>query len=592
MKLSRIYCNKADIFGPIEFNQGLSLVLAEIRLPENQTKVTHNLGKTTLGQMIDFCLLKTRHPKFFLFRHGDRFADFVFYLELEDDAGGFITVARSVGQASKISFLKSDVSIQDAAGIAPEKWDHLNLAFERAKSLLDAWLGIAAVKPWDYRKLVGYLLREQDDYGDVFQLGKFAGKHSDWKPFVAHILGLDSAIVGELYSQRDALEESNGRLQALVREWGAGDTDTTELDALISLRENELARRQAARDGLDFAHSDSEVSEDLVEELEQRISSENEERYFLQREAERISRALEEDTILFRPKEAARIFEDAGVVFGDQIKRTYEQLIEFNKQISLERSTALQEELALTKQRIAEIDKALLELNESRARSLAYLRETETMRKFKALSQEISVLEGQLGVLKEKRKAAARLSTLRQEVREHEQAASALQTKVERDVEASSTSKDSKFSVIRRYFSEIIQDVLHEDAILGARFNDAGGLDFYAEFLDAEGMATSADRGTTYKKLMCMAFDLAMLRAHLDVPFPRFVFHDGAFEALERRPKENLLEVLRAYADLGLQPVITALTGDLPRGGPEDDEVICLLHDEGEAGRLFRFASW
>jgi uncharacterized protein YydD (DUF2326 family) len=50
MKLSRIYCNKPDLFGPIDFRAGLNVVLAEIRLPANRDKDTHNLGKTTLGR--------------------------------------------------------------------------------------------------------------------------------------------------------------------------------------------------------------------------------------------------------------------------------------------------------------------------------------------------------------------------------------------------------------------------------------------------------------------------------------------------------------------------------------------------------------
>ena len=319
MKLKRIYSNKPDIFGPVTFNTGLSLVVAEIRLPENQEKVTHNLGKSTLGQLIDFCLLKTKNSKFFIFKHEQKFSEFTFYLEIEIDDGKFATISRSAKTGSKIGLIRSDNELVDATAVSPEEWDHTGLSFERAKKLLDAWLGLTPLKPWDYRKIVGFLIREQDDYGDVFKLSKFAGKHRDWKPFVAHILGLDSKTVDELYQVRDKLEASNSSLQTLVREWGNADTDTTELDALISLRENELARRQAARDALNFSVSDSEVSEEIIMRLENDIASLNEERYLLQRETERISRSLEGETSTLRPKDAERIFSDAGVIFGDQI---------------------------------------------------------------------------------------------------------------------------------------------------------------------------------------------------------------------------------------------------------------------------------
>jgi len=78
MKLSRLYSNKPDLFEPVDFVQGLNVVLAEIRLPENRNKDTHNLGKTTLGRLLDFGFLAKRDPKFFLFKHLELFQEFVF----------------------------------------------------------------------------------------------------------------------------------------------------------------------------------------------------------------------------------------------------------------------------------------------------------------------------------------------------------------------------------------------------------------------------------------------------------------------------------------------------------------------------------
>ena len=92
-------------------------------------------------------------------------------------------------------------------------------------------------------------------------------------------------------------------------------------------------------------------------------------------------------------------------------------------------------------------------------------------------------------------------------------------------------------------------------------------------------------------------FDPAVLRAHLGEAFPRFVFHDGIFETLDHRKKENLLEVLHQYADLGLQPVITAIDSDLPPRAEEAPfftpaEIILSLNDKGDAGRLFQMPAW
>jgi uncharacterized protein YydD (DUF2326 family) len=87
--------------------------------------------------------------------------------------------------------------------------------------------------------------------------------------------------------------------------------------------------------------------------------------------------------------------------------------------------------------------------------------------------------------------------------------------------------------------------------------------------------------------------DLAVLRAHLNDKFPRFVYHDGVFESLDDRKKENLLSVIRQYADLGLQTIITLIDSDLPTRSDSlpvfiDDEIILKLHDENEQGHLFK----
>jgi uncharacterized protein YydD (DUF2326 family) len=115
--------------------------------------------------------------------------------------------------------------------------------------------------------------------------------------------------------------------------------------------------------------------------------------------------------------------------------------------------------------------------------------------------------------------------------------------------------------------------------------------------LDEAGNSTSADLGTTYRKLLCVAFDLAVLRAHGAEAFPRFAFHDGIFESLDDRKKQNLLAVLREYSAKGHQEIITLIDSDMP---PRIDgtsvfdpsEIILVLHDESAAGRLFNLPSW
>lgn len=67
--------------------------------------------------------------------------------------------------------------------------------------------------------------------------------------------------------------------------------------------------------------------------------------------------------------------------------------------------------------------------------------------------------------------------------------------------------------------------------------------------------------------------------------------------SLDDRKKERLLGVIRRFAGEGLQPTITLIDSDLPKNDDgaavfEKEEVVVLLHDEGDDGRLFKMPTW
>jgi uncharacterized protein YydD (DUF2326 family) len=598
LRLSRMYSNKPDVFAPISFNHGLSVVLAEIRVPANRDLDTHNLGKTTVGELLDYCLLKGKNSSFFLFKHESRFAEFTFYLELVLADGSYLTIARPVDPGTRIDLLRSSDPIQEITDVPVEEWDHTNLAFERARTIVDGALGFEALKPWSYRKLVGYLIRSQSDYLDVFQLGKFSGKHQDWKPFVAHLLGLEAETVINLYDKREELSEATSHLGSLVREWGGEEVDASVLDGLISVKRRDIETRAKVLDSFNFGSEDQRVTAEVVETIEATISARNEESYHLVQLIQRLETSLEDEKIIFRTDDAEKLFREAGVAFAGELKRDYAQLVAFNRAITKERREALEAQLAETRVRANEVAQELRELNVQRAQALEFLRESESLVKYKKISRELADMQADLSLLEARREAASRLIELRREQRALSEEFGHLQTAVEREIADVSKDEDSHFGRLRRYFTDIVFDVLGQNAILAIRMNAAGGIDFTAEFVGESGTATSGDKGTSYKKLLCIAFDLAMLRAHAGGPFPRFVYHDGALEQLEPRKRQNLIEVFRQYAAHGIQPVISALDSDLPApvgstpAAVAEGEIILTLHDEGDDGRLFKMAAW
>jgi uncharacterized protein YydD (DUF2326 family) len=155
-----------------------------------------------------------------------------------------------------------------------------------------------------------------------------------------------------------------------------------------------------------------------------------------------------------------------------------------------------------------------------------------------------------------------------------------------------------RYKHIRHYFDAIVKKVVNRHGNLYARVNTKGHLEFDVEVLDDAAKPTSAGQGFSYGRLLCIAFDLAIMRAYVTDPFPHFVFHDGLLETLDDRKKLNLIDVSREYCKLGIQHIVTVIESELPRMSNGKafaftaDETILVLTDEGASGRLFKMPSW
>ena len=490
--------------------------------------------------MLDFGFLAGRDANFFLFKHSGLFSDFVFFLEVELSDGSYVSVRRSVAEASKIAFKKHAGRHQDLSTLPVQEWDHSDVPFRRARELLDSLLDWRALKPWAYRKGLGYLLRSQDDFRDVFHLRRFASAHADWKPFLAHALGFDDELVAQHYAKEKELVEKQETEQTISVELGGSVDDASKIDGILLLKQEEVEKKQQLLDAFDFRWEDRRQTRQLVEEVDEKIAALNAQRYSLTQNLRKITNALKEGQIVFDPDRAETLFREAGILFEGQIRKDFDQLIAFDKAITDERYRYLQEERTEIQTELRGINRELNILGKRRSEVLAFLSDSDAFEKYKQVSAELVTLRADIAALERQRRFLHRLQQLRTEMRVLSEEKSHIQAQIEVDVEAQNADKSSMFSQIRLFFNEIVEEVIDRKALLSVSPNQHGHLEFRAEIMDEAGNATSAGMGHTYRKLLCIAFDMAVFRAHLDEKYPKFVYHDGVFESLDDRKKENL----------------------------------------------------
>jgi uncharacterized protein YydD (DUF2326 family) len=159
MQLSHLYSSASNLFDDISFNSlehanTLNVVFARVTKPKARERDSHNLGKTTLVYLIDFCLLRSTSgdSEFFLVKHAGRFNDGAFFLEVATKPGAFVTIRRAVNDQTKIGLKFHDKPRLDFRKLPPDQWDHWDVAIDPAREILDAHLNLAAITPWDYRK--------------------------------------------------------------------------------------------------------------------------------------------------------------------------------------------------------------------------------------------------------------------------------------------------------------------------------------------------------------------------------------------------------------------------------------------------------
>ncbi len=593
MRFVHLYSNKSDVFVPIVFNRGLNVIVGRITKPKDSGKDSHNLGKSLFAKLIDFCLLKEINKHHFLKKHLDRFKDFEFYLEIELNSGKFLTVRRPVTANTKIAMWLADSPQGNLSGLPLDQWPIKPASITAAKEQLNNLLGFDCIDHYDYRKGVSYFLRSQDDYRNVFQLEKFSGgRHSEWKPFMAMLLGYSESIVRKKYEVDDAIETEQAFAARYAAQSGTRADSFDKIRGLLNIKRQELSQLEEALSAFDIHRRDSGLNEELVSDLERRTSEINDRLYSIDYELSEIEHALEK-RLAFDLEKLKRVFEEARLVLPTTMLRPYEELTAFHRAITEDRNNRLsQRRDELSKERVG-LESDLQGISTRRTEILSILREEDWFKRMNHIQSDVAKASGEISRLEAQLETVNQLEEVRKTIESLEESKIKLVGQLRDEIVQSNPT----FEAIRKRYNEIFRAVFSVPALLSVSLNGEGNLEFEATPVQDDSLllATSEGQGNTYKKVLCAAFDLALLETYRVQSFYRFVYHDGIFESLDDRKKLNLLRLVReSCKSFDLQYMMSLIDSDIPRSPTGrrveflDNEVILELHDDGDDGRLFK----
>ena len=587
MKLSRLYSNDAR-FHSIVFNDGLNVVLGKVTRRYDMLRDSHNLGKSSLIEVLDFMMLKELKADSFFKKYANIFSSHIFYIELLLNDSTYLTIRRAVANPNNISFIKSEVSCECHEHT---KWD-VTLPLTKSKEYLNRQLAFNVLTGVNYRSTVSFFLRTQKDYNNVFQLSKnFKGKQKNWKPVVFELLGYGPEKLIEKYDLDKQLEDLDSSAKSISSEMSISADDYDRIQSALALKKTERNEVQGQVDAFNFYASERSINQHLVEDIETMIAELNSREYALSFDFEKMKQSLE-NVPKFDIEQLKQIYAEVEVYFPDNIAHSYEDLLQFNIKVTKERNKYLREQMEVLDEEIRTVRVQLFELNEQRKQALGYLQDKDTFHKFKQHQKHLSQIEGEITRLELQLKNIDIVSGINEKADELKLKLKDVSKELVGEVKKPASQVTSS---IKRNFNEIFKTVFGVSALLYVKTNNNSNVEFCTDVApneDAE--ATAEGYGDTYRKILCAAFDLAVIATYSDRSYFKFVYHDGILEGLDNRKKELYIQVIRQYcSQYGLQYIFSTIEDDVPESIHDQFTLRerCLeLNDSDDTGKLFGFS--
>lgn len=551
MKLSKIYSNQHHLFEPIIFNEGLNFIISD----------DHSVGKTKLFELIDYCLMKDK-PSFFKLDVFNKI-ELTFFLELELNNGHFLTIRRSIkGRANNA--LKELNHKDDLTDWDDTQFDEVGSDEQIAISLnkkINIQLNNKAV---NFRHYLNYFLRNQDNQSDVFRLNKFLRtKDIAYKPIIAELVGVHGDLVYEKYTLENNIEKWTNEIKFFESEIGRETTKESVQDKINLLAEKKAGKEERYKN-FDFYLSEHHISSELVKDIESEISKNNQIRNSFLREIDYINQALTQELSL-QLEDIEELFKEVNISFPNDIKKNYEQVLNFNKQMATDRKQILLDNKNDFENELTKINHILMELNLKRSDMLSVLKDTDTMSKFKKLEREIIEIEAGIKHQEDKLILFTKIESCKEAIEEADERLKILKIQMQKDT------KNPSIKMIKENVEFFSQQIFNEDALFSVGLNTHDNIEFSMDLANNGSFDNEKADGHTVKKLLCFIFSAALLKTYKNNNFFRFVAFDSPFDGDKYDYQYGLFEAFKLLKDLNMQVIITTIFDEIKDNNIQND---------------------
>ena len=535
-------------FKTVNFKEGYNIILADRTKDSSEKDSRNGLGKTTLIEIIHFCLGSSLRKDSTL--ACKELANWTFILDLTLDNKEF-SIYRNTSNPFKVKIegdfsdwvIKPEYEIDGNYMKVPD-WNNV-LGY----LMFDIPIEMSQKKYLPtFRSLISYFIRR--GVGAFYSPFKHYSQQKEWDIQVnnAYLLGLNCEYASEFQISKDegkSLKDlkkasKEGLLSGYFGSLGELQAEKIGLEEKIFGFETELKNFKVHRQ----YHEIEEKANQLTEEIHKITNQTILDKQILKAYYYNISN--ENDVPIENVK---KIYEQAGLLFPDNLEVKLNEVVDFHKQVISNRRDYLKHEIEKIERDIDSQELKLDELVKKRADSLKILEKQGALEEYRELNNRMAVLQQELKGLESR---IENLKTFEEGISKVKIKRQELLQKTRRDYEE----RKNIIEKAIKLFNKNSNFLYAEPGILSIDITEAG----YKYNVDIK---RKESQGVGYMEIFC--YDLMLTRLmSIKKNKPGFLFHDNTiFNGVDERQIAKAMELANKESEESNFQYICAINSDI-----------------------------
>ena len=544
--LYKLHANKAS-FKPIEFKQGLNLIVAERTADSDAKNSCNAVGKTTLIEIIDFCLGSKFDKKSKL--NAPELEDWSFTLDFEVSAFR-CEATRFISDPNKIYVHTTDKHIPFE--VKEDKEKSLYVDIEKWRSYLGkAYFNLDESKYISFRSIISFFIRKKDAYQSPFKaiLNEKAAQTKVRNAFVLNLLWQDSLKLSDAENEIKQKNKIVAYLKAKVGSSGKMISKIASLSATIE---------KIGKDIDDFNvlpeyENVQKIADSLTHEIQNLVNR----NIFLKKKLKEYLKSTENESLDENVDLLKSVYAESEIVFSDKILQTLNSAIEFHKEIVENRKNFLSSEILKIKNEIENNEQLIKEKSDERTDKMKILQSHGALSEYSKLQDtktkyitELESLNRELDDWKEAGNTLGDLKKLK----------NVLSSQIENDIISNENLRE-EIVIFKENSMKLYNNIGDNDkvGILVVEQNGKKNYDFKID-------RGSSSEGLTRMDVFC--YDLMLLEMFKkNVPNGiDFLIHDSTlYDPVDSRQRAKAIELARGKTEkLNAQYIFTLNFDQLP----------------------------